>query len=78
MWMGEDENTPDGPLFGNLVKEIHILGVSYSLDRILKDDLNYKEILREIKKMLVWWKHRDLTIMGKIHLLKTSLGALKI
>ena len=24
MWMGEDENKPDGPLFGNLVKEIHI------------------------------------------------------
>ena len=71
MWMGEDENKPDGPLFGNLVKEIHILGVSYSLDRRLKDDLNYKEILSKIKKLLVWWKQRDLTIMGKIHLLKT-------
>ena len=35
MWMGEDENKPDGPLFGNLVKEIHILGVSCSLDRRL-------------------------------------------
>ena len=52
MWMGEDENKPDGPLFGNLVKEIHILGVSYSLDGRLKDDLNYKEILSKIKNCL--------------------------
>ena len=46
------------------------MGVSYSLDRRLKDDLNYKEILSQIK-LLAWCKQRDLTIMGKIHLLKT-------
>ena len=37
----------------------------------MKDDLNYKEILSKIKKLLSWWKERDLTLMGKIHLLKT-------
>ena len=36
-----------------------------------RDDLNYKEILSKIKRLLGWWKERDLTIMGKVHLLKT-------
>ena len=44
MWMGEDGNKPDWPLFGNLVKEMHILGVSYTLDRRLKDNIGRKQI----------------------------------
>ena len=33
--------------------------------------MNYKEILSKIKKLLQWWKQRDLTLTGKIQLLKT-------
>ena len=41
------------------------------MDIKIKDYLNYKEILSKIKRLLSWWKERDLTIMGKVHLLKT-------
>ena len=71
MNMGDEAEKPDRPLFGEFVRVVKILGVNFSVDFRLKDDLNYKEILSKIKKLLGWWKQRDLTIMGKIHLLKT-------
>lgn len=39
----------------------------------MKEKLNYKEILSKIKKLLIWWKQRDLTLVGKIQLLKTFI-----
>ena len=71
LWMGRDHEKPEIPLFGNLVQEVKILGVYFSMNTRVKDDLNFKEILSKIKKLLGWWKGRDLTLMGKIHLLKT-------
>ena len=71
IWMGKDTEKPNVPIFGNLVKEVKILGVNFSLDIKRRDDLHYKDILSKIKRLLGWWKERDLTIMGKVHLLKT-------
>ena len=56
---------------GNIVTEIKILGVYFSLDIKTREELNYKEILSKIKRLLGIWKQRDLTVMGKVHLLKT-------
>ena len=71
VWMGKEEDKPDILLFGKLVKEVKILGVYFTLDIKIKEEMNYKEILSKIKRLLGWWKQRDLSIMGKIHLLKT-------
>ena len=35
--------------------------------------MNYKEILSKIKSLLNFWKLRDLTLMGKIQLLKVHI-----
>ena len=70
LWMGKETDRPDIPLFGNLVQEVKMLGVHFSLDVKVKDDLNFKEVLSKIKRLLGWWRQRDLTLMGKIHLLK--------
>lgn len=59
------------PLFGNEVHELKILGIYFTRNIQHKDDLNYKEILSKIKRLLGWWKQRDVTLMGKIQLLKT-------
>ena len=56
--------------FGYKVDFVRILGVIFSLDVEIKEKLNYKEILSKIKRLLNWWKQRDLTLMGKIQLLK--------
>ena len=58
-------------MFGNLVQEVKILGVYFSMNVKVKENLNYKEILSRIKRLLGWWKERDLTLMGKVHLIKT-------
>ena len=68
--MGKETDRPDIPLFGNLVQDVKILGVHFSLDIKVKDDLNFKGVLSRIKRLLGWWRERDLTLMGKIHLLK--------
>ena len=57
--------------FGNPVREVKILGVYFSVDLKIREELNYKEILSKIKRLLGWWKQRDLSLSGKIHLLKT-------
>ena len=69
LWMGKDSQSPQFSLFGNLVTEVKILGIYFSRNTIKKEDLNYKEILSKIKRLLGWWKERDLTLLGKIHLL---------
>lgn len=59
--------------FGKMVPFVKILGVYFSLDVQVKENMNYKEILSKIKKSLSWWSQRDLTLMGKIQLLKTYI-----
>lgn len=69
--LGKESEIPGEQLFGNLVEEVKILGIHFTRNLKRKEDLNYKEILSKIKRLVGWWKQRDLTIMGKIQLLKT-------
>ena len=71
VWMGRDNEKPDIPLFGKLVQQVKILGIYFTLNWKLKEEMNYKEILSKIKRLLGWWKQRDLTLTGKVHLMKT-------
>ena len=57
--------------FGKQVDMVKILGIIFSLNPDVAEEMNYKEILSKIKRLLNWWKQRDLTLIGKIHLLKT-------
>ena len=66
LWMGKICDKPDIPLFGNLVQEVKILGVYFSMNVKVKEELNLKEISSKIKKLLEGWKESDLTLMGKI------------
>lgn len=70
MWLGEESDRPGLPFFGHRVQHIKILGVYFARHSKIKDDLNYKEILSKIKRLIGWWKQRDLTMFGKIKLLK--------
>ena len=70
MWLGEEKDRPGLPLFGHWVQHIKILGVYFARYFKIKEDLNYKEILSKIKRLIGWWKQRDLTMFGKTKLLK--------
>ena len=54
---------------GKKVEVVKILGIYFSLRIDIKEEMNYKEILSKIK-LLTWWKQRDLTLLGKIQLMK--------
>ena len=55
---------------GKMVPFVKVLGVYFSLDIDAQEEMNYKEILSKIKRLLGWWKQRDLTLFGKIQLVK--------
>ena len=50
---------------------IKILGVYFKYNDNRRKKLNFDEILRSIKEKLQMWKWRDLTILGRIQIVKT-------
>ena len=48
----------------SVVNEIEI-GIHFTRNMKVKEELIYKEILSKIKRILGWWKERDLTLFGK-------------
>ena len=65
--IGKNEGNVAQFQFGSIVTEIKILGITFALETKRMEEVYYKEILSKIKRLLVWWKQRDLTIMRKIH-----------
>ena len=52
---------------------VKILGVYFTYDHRLRRKLNFDEITKTIKDKLRIWKWRDLTIIGRIQLVKTFI-----
>ena len=50
---------------------IKIVGVYFTCNDSQRRKLNFDEILRWIKEKLQMWKWRDLTILGRIQIVKT-------
>ena len=52
-------------------ESIKILGVYFGYDGKQGNDLNYRQTLKSIKKLMHMWKWRNLSILGKIQIVKT-------
>ena len=52
---------------------VKILGVHFTYDSRAKRRLNFDEIVTSIKQKLHIWRWRDLTIMGRIQIVKTFI-----
>ena len=52
---------------------VKILGVHFTYDSRAKRRLNFDEIVTSIKQKLHFWRWRDLTIMGRIQIVKTFI-----
>ena len=50
---------------------IKILGIYFGGNGKERDDLNYRETLKSIKKSLNLWKWRGLSLLGRIQIVKT-------
>jgi hypothetical protein len=77
MWIGRNTNNITEPLGMKWVKHVHALGIFFSYDTDSVVQKNFMDRAREFKKILDMWLQRDLSIIGKITILK-SLAFSKI
>jgi hypothetical protein len=77
MWLGQNRNNTDTPLDIKWVKEVHALGIffSYETDTVMQK--NFMDKAKDFKQILDMWSQRDLSLIGKITILK-SLAFSKI
>ena len=71
MWIGSLKNNVDQPFGIKLPKNpINALGIYHSYDKIAAESRNFKYKILILLKQLHWWKARNLSLTGKILILK--------
>jgi hypothetical protein len=76
-WIGKQLNSDKKPLGITWVKEVHALGISFSYDNDIMNLTNLIGKIKSFKQILNMWSQRDLSLIGKITILK-SLAFSKI
>ena len=71
LWLGWKRNSNFKPLGIKWPSIIKILGIHISYDKQLSLEKNFKEKVAKVKMKLDMWKQRNLTIFGKILIIKT-------
>jgi hypothetical protein len=77
MWVGRNINNQTTPLGIAWVKQVHSLGIFFSYDTDSVVQKNFMDRAKEFKKVLDIWLQRNLSLIGKIAVLK-SLAFSKI
>ena len=65
LWEGPHYDLP------NICNTIKILGVYFGYDAKQRDELNFRNILKSLKKRINLWKWRGLSLLGRIQIIKT-------
>ena len=55
----------------NLCNTIKILGVYFGYGAKQRDELNFRNTLKSLKKTINLWKQRSLSLLGRIQIIKT-------
>ena len=77
MWLGSWRNRSEKPFgFKWPHNSIYALGVHFSYDPVLANKLNFEEKVYNLEQTLHSWKRRNLTLIGRINIVKT-LGLAK-
>jgi hypothetical protein len=71
MWLGKWKNNKDTPLGLKWVKEVHSLGIFFSYDTDYVVQKKFTDKSKTFKRILDLWAQRDLSIIGKITILKS-------
>ena len=78
MWLGSWRNRSEKPFgFKWPHNSIYALGVHFSYDPVLANKLNFEEKVYNLEQTLHSWKRRNLTLIGRINIVKT-LGLAKL
>jgi hypothetical protein len=71
MWIGKNRNNITEPLGIKWVKKVHALGIFFSYDTDSVVQKNFMDRAKIFKKVLDMWLQRDLSLIGKIAILKS-------
>jgi hypothetical protein len=71
MWLGSWRNSNDKPLGLKWVNEIHSLGIFFSYDTDYVVQKNFSDKAKAFKHILDLWSQRDLSLIGKIAVMKS-------
>ena len=71
MWLGNKRMSNDNPLPIIWTNKVKVLGIVFSYDEKLATSLNFDDKIISLKQTLALWKSRDLTVIGKIVIVKT-------
>ena len=78
MWLGEWKDRTDEPFGFKWPQEpVNALGVFFSHDQESANRLNFGEKICNLEKTLITWQRRNVTLCGKINIVKT-LGISKL
>jgi hypothetical protein len=71
MWLGKDRNNTTTPLGIKWVKDVHSLGIFFSYNTDFVIQKNFMDRAKDFKRILDMWSQRDLSLIGKITVLKS-------
>ena len=71
MWLGKDRNRNTTPVEVKWVKQVHSLGIFFSYDTDSVIQKNFMDRAKEFQRILNMWSQRDLSLIGKITILKS-------
>ena len=71
LWLGKYHDNPPHVNIEKIDKPMKILGVFFTYDWRKRQELNFEEILKSLSKSMKRWEWRNLTLYGKIQVVKT-------
>ena len=71
MWLGSNKGRPDTPLEVKWASTVKITGVYFSTNRDVYYEINYRRVLEKMKVMCNMWRQRNLSLIGKVQIIKT-------
>ena len=77
VWLGVNRNRTDKPL--NIrwpALPIKVLGVYFGYDRELYEKRNFGDKIDKAKQIINMWKQRDLSLIGRVQIIKTFITSL--
>ena len=70
-WLGSSYRNHEVLDINKVNEPIKILGIFFTYDQLKSKELNFDSTLKSIRKSLSCWQWRNLTLIGKIQLVKT-------
>ena len=70
-WLGSFHDSPEDIGIDKVNKPMKILGIYFTYNWQKFQELNFENIIKSIQKSIIAWRWRNLTLIGRIQIIKT-------